>query len=306
MMIYNKKNSSTGQYDGFVTYLLIGEENVGAKNISIQITNVDVNGEQFLHSHKPEQCYYIIEGKGLMTVDDETKEVVAGDAIYLPSNSRHGIKNITNGPLKYLTANSPCFGKIKEAELWPLKPGTNVGHKSSRGCNMKFVVEKMKDEDWDEVASIYQEGIVTGNATFETDVPTWENWDKSHLRDCRLVAKAEGKVIGWTALSPVSTRCVYSGVAEVSLYVAASTRGVGVGKALLLALIDESERIGIWTLQAGIFPENIASIALTRACGFREVGRRERIGQMDCIWRDVILMERRSNVAGIEKNGELR
>ena len=169
---------------------------------------------------------------------------------------------------------------------------------------MKFIVERMKDEDWDEVASIYQEGIATSNATFETDAPTWEKWDKSHLRDCRLVARAEGKIIGWAALSPVSTRCVYSGVAEVSLYVAASTRGIGVGKALLRAVIDESERIGIWTLQVGIFPENAVSIGLTKACGFREVGRRERIGQMDGIWRDVILMERRSKVVGIEKKGE--
>ena len=171
---------------------------------------------------------------------------------------------------------------------------------------MKFIVQRMKDEDWNAVASIYQEGIATGNATFETDVPAWEKWDKSHLRDCRLVAKAEDKVIGWVVLSPVSTRSAYSGVAEVSLYVAGSTRGIGVGKALLFALIDESERIGIWTLQAGIFPENTASIGLARSCGFREVGRRERIGQMDCIWRDVILMERRSNVVGIEKNGELK
>ena len=171
---------------------------------------------------------------------------------------------------------------------------------------MKFIVERMKDEDWDAVASIYQEGIATGNATFETDVPAWEKWDKSHLRDCRLVAKAEGKVIGWVVLSPVSTRSAYSGVAEVSLYVAGSTRGIGVGKALLNALIDESERIGIWTLQAGIFPENTASIGLAGACGFKEVGRRERIGQMDGIWRDVILMERRSNVVGTEKNEELK
>ena len=163
---------------------------------------------------------------------------------------------------------------------------------------MKFVAERMKDEDWDQVASIYQEGIATRSATFETDVPTWEKWDKSHLRDCRLVARAEGKVVGWVALSPVSARCVYSGVVEVSVYIADSTRRIGVGKALLSAVIDESERIGIWTLQAGIFPENIASIALTRACGFREVGRRERIGQMDGIWRDVILMERRSKVVG--------
>ena len=163
---------------------------------------------------------------------------------------------------------------------------------------MNFIIDKMKDEDWDDVASIYKEGITTSDATFEKDAPAWEKWDKSHLRDCRLVARAEGKVVAWAVLSPVSTRCVYSGVVEVSLYVAASTRGIGVGKALLRTLIDESERIGIWTLQAGIFPENAASIALTKACGFREVGRREHIGQMDGVWRDVILVERRSKVVG--------
>jgi len=169
---------------------------------------------------------------------------------------------------------------------------------------MDLILDKMKNEDWDEVACIYREGIATGNATFEMDAPDWEKWDESHLRDCRLVARADGKVVGWAALSPVSTRCVYSGVAEVSLYVAGSTRGVGVGKTLLSAFIDESERSGIWTLEARIFPENAASIALAKGCGFREVGRRERIGQMDGVWRDVILMERRSKVVGIEKNGE--
>ena len=166
---------------------------------------------------------------------------------------------------------------------------------------MNFITDKMNAEDWDEVASIYQEGIATQDATFETNVPEYEQWDKSHLRDCRLVTRADGRVIGWAALSPVSTRCVYSGVAEVSLYVAALTRGIGVGKALLHAVIDESENMGIWTLQAGIFPENTTSIALTKACGFREVGRRERVGQMDGIWRDVILMERRSKVIEIDK-----
>jgi L-amino acid N-acyltransferase YncA len=165
---------------------------------------------------------------------------------------------------------------------------------------MDFVVERMKAEDWDRVTSIYQEGIATGNATFETDAPEWEEWDKSHLRDCRLVAKSEDLVMGWAALSPVSSRCVYQCVAEVSLYVTASARGIGIGKALLNALIKESEKAGIWTLQGGIFPENTASIALTKACGFRKVGHRERIGQINGVWRDVILMERRSNLVGRE------
>jgi phosphinothricin acetyltransferase len=164
---------------------------------------------------------------------------------------------------------------------------------------MDFIIDKMKDEDWPAVQSTYQESIATGNATFETETPDWEKWDKIHLRDCRLVARAEGKVIACAALRPYSPRLVYSGVAEVGLYVAPSSRGIGVGKALLSAVIDESERIGIWTLQAGSFPENTASIALQKSSGFREVGYRERIGQMDGVWRDVILMERRSKVVGV-------
>jgi L-amino acid N-acyltransferase YncA len=163
---------------------------------------------------------------------------------------------------------------------------------------MNFSVETMKPKDWAAVQSIYQEGLATGNATFETDIPEWEDWDKSHLSECRLVARSEGQVFGWAALSPVSGRCVYGGVAEVSVYVAASTRGQGIGKTVLQALIEESEQAGIWTLQAGIFPENVASIALHKACGFREVGYRERLGQMNGLWRDVILLERRSQVVG--------
>jgi L-amino acid N-acyltransferase YncA len=165
--------------------------------------------------------------------------------------------------------------------------------------DINFIVTKMNEEDWPAVQSIYGEGIATGNSTFEKEAPQWQQWDKSHLPNCRLIAKAQGGVIGWAALSPVSKRHVYSGVAEVSLYVTASARGVGVGKTLLRALIEESEKAGIWTLQAGIFPENLASIAMCRACGFREVGRRERMGQMDGVWRDVILMERRSKIVGI-------
>ena len=165
---------------------------------------------------------------------------------------------------------------------------------------MNFVVESMKAEDWDEVAIIYQTGMATGNATFEREVPTWEEWDKSHLNECRLVARSDGRIIGWAALSPVSSRRIYSGVAEVSLYVAESMQGVGVGKALLEASIQASERVGLWTLQAGIFPENGASMALMKSCGFREVGRRERLGKMDGVWRDVLLVERRSKIVGID------
>jgi L-amino acid N-acyltransferase YncA len=164
---------------------------------------------------------------------------------------------------------------------------------------MAFTLGKMKIEDWEAVRFIYLEGIATGNATFETEAHGWEKWDESHLRDCRIVARAKDQIVGWAALSPVSSRCVYSGVAEVSIYVAASARGLGIGKALLQALIEGSEHIGIWTLQAGIFPENMASIAIHKALGFREVGNRERIGQMNGVWRDVLLMERRSKVVGI-------
>lgn len=158
----------------------------------------------------------------------------------------------------------------------------------------------MKAEDWKAVRAIYVQGIATGNATFETDVPDWEEWDGTHVQTCRLVARDGDQIVGWAALSPVSGRCVYAGVAEVSVYVAAAARGKGVGKALLRALVEESERSGFWTLQAGILPENAASIAVHKACGFREVGRRERIGQMNGVWRDVLLMERRSRIVGAE------
>lgn len=152
--------------------------------------------------------------------------------------------------------------------------------------------------DWPAVSAIYIEGIATRNATFENDAPPWEEWDSAHLRDGRLVASRAGTVVGWAALSPVSGRCVYSGVAEDSVYVSAAARGMGVGRKLLEALVEESEAKGFWTIQAGIFPENAASLALHTACGFRLVGRRERLGAMDGRWRDVILMERRSHATG--------
>lgn len=163
---------------------------------------------------------------------------------------------------------------------------------------MDFVIEAMRADDWPAVKAIYEAGIATGNATFETQAPTWEAWDKGHRADCRLVARANDEVIGWAVLSSVSGRCVYAGVAEVSIYIAEAARGQGVGKALLNALVAESEKAGIWTLQTGIFPENVASIALHKACGFREVGYRERLGCMNGWWRDVVLLERRSSIIG--------
>ena len=156
----------------------------------------------------------------------------------------------------------------------------------------------MRPEDWPVVEAIYLQGISTGDATFETESLGWENWSPKHHAHSRLVARAGETVLGWAALSPVSTRCVYAGVAEVSIYIADAARGQGVGKALLHALIDQSEQNGIWTLQAGIFPENATSIALHKSCGFREVGRRERIGKLNGVWRDVALLERRSPLIG--------
>ena len=163
---------------------------------------------------------------------------------------------------------------------------------------MSIEIDSLYADDWESVRAIYIEGIKTGHATFETDAPNWERWDGAHLKIARLVARESNEVIGWAALSPVSTRRVYAGVAEVSVYVAARARGRGVGRQLLTALISESERSGVWTLQAGIFPENESSIALHEACGFRKSGRRERIGKLGDVWRDVILMERRSPVVG--------
>jgi phosphinothricin acetyltransferase len=163
---------------------------------------------------------------------------------------------------------------------------------------VEFLLEPMSPADWESVRAIYREGIATGDATFEQSAPEWEQWDEGHLRACRLVARSRGEVLGWAALSPVSRRRVYRGVAEVSVYVSGQARRKGVGMALLTALIVSSEREGIWTLQAGIFPENTGSLELHRRAGFRVVGTRERVGSMDGRWRDVVLMERRSAMVG--------
>jgi L-amino acid N-acyltransferase YncA len=152
----------------------------------------------------------------------------------------------------------------------------------------------MEARDWEPVRAILQEGIDTGLATFETAVPDWDAWDAAHRRDCRLVARRDGVVAGWAALSPVSRRAAYAGVAEVSIYVAARQRSRGVGRALLERLIAESEKAGVWTLQAVVFPENGASIALHTSAGFRLVGRRERIARLAGRWQDTLLLERRS------------
>ena len=160
------------------------------------------------------------------------------------------------------------------------------------------LIEPMRPEDWDGVRAIYLEGIATGEATFETEAPSWETWDRTHLSFARVVTREKDSVSGWAALSPVSARKAYAGVAEVSVYVAGAHRGQGIGRALLESLIAESEKNGIWTLQAAVFPENAATIALHKRCGFREVGRRERISKLNGVWRDTVLLERRSRQTG--------
>ncbi|MGB5321822.1 N-acetyltransferase family protein [Lutimonas sp.] len=162
----------------------------------------------------------------------------------------------------------------------------------------RIIIRTMEPADWKAVSEIYKEGILTGFATFETEVPSWDQWNSNHIAVCRLVAVAGKKVKGWAALSAVSSRCVYGGVAEVSVYVAKNARGKQIGEQLLRELIAQSEKEGYWTLQSGIFPENTASIGLHKKCGFRKIGFRERIAQLNGVWKDNILMEKRSEKTG--------
>lgn len=161
-----------------------------------------------------------------------------------------------------------------------------------------MIIREMGPEDWPDVAKIYAEGIATGHATFEKEVPGWQSWDASHIKTCRLVVEIHGRLAAWAALSPVSSRCIYAGVAESSIYIAEAFRGKKVGEALLNALIAESEKQGFWTLQAGVFPENTASTQLHLKCGYRLVGIREKIGLMNGVWRNNQLLERRSKIVG--------
>lgn len=161
-------------------------------------------------------------------------------------------------------------------------------------------IRPMQAIDWVSVSEIYADGMATGYATFETKVPPYESWDKAHLKTCRLVAVDDAHILGWAALSPVSSRCVYGGVAEVSVYVSKRNRGRGVGKALMAVLIAQSEKEGLWTLQSGVFPENKCSIELHKVMGFRYLGKRERVGKRDGAWKDNLLFERRSATVGID------
>jgi len=170
----------------------------------------------------------------------------------------------------------------------------------SPGKKEPFSIENMTAEAWPDVARIYMLGIATKNATFEQKVPDWQTWSSSHRSDCRLIASLGSQIVGWAALSNVSNRCIYKGVAEVSIYVDPEFHGRGIGDRLMKALIADSESNGLWTLQAGIFPENKKSIQLNLRNGFRIIGTRERIGKMDGVWRDTVLLERRSDLVGLE------
>jgi phosphinothricin acetyltransferase len=161
-------------------------------------------------------------------------------------------------------------------------------------------IRPMTAEDWPDVARIYGEGIATGFATFEKNIPNFDDWDMVHIKTCRLIASEGNEIMGWAALSPVSGRCVYGGVAEVSVYVGQNHRGKGIGKLLLQTLLENSEKEGFWTLQSGIFPENEGSIRIHTECGFRLIGKRERIGKLDGVWKDNLIFERRSTRTGID------
>ena len=165
--------------------------------------------------------------------------------------------------------------------------------------NQEGSVDEMTAKDWEMVRTIYQEGLDTGNASFETDAPPWEEWDRRHHKECRLVYRLGNEVLGWAALSPTSARHVYRGVAEVSIYVKEGQHGKGLGRRLLMSLIECSEEKGFWTLQGGIFPENTVSIKLHEKCGFRLVGRREKVGKHFGVWRDTVILERRSRKVGL-------
>jgi phosphinothricin acetyltransferase len=161
-----------------------------------------------------------------------------------------------------------------------------------------MTITALLPKHWPSVKTIYEDGLATGHASFQTTAPSWEEWDAAHLLHSRLVAVDGNQVIGWAALTPVSSRCVYAGVAEVSIYIDPLRQKEGIGTVLLEKLIEDSEQNGIWTLQAGIFPENKASLHLHESAGFRQVGYREKIGQMKGIWRDTILLEKRSQTVG--------
>ena len=180
-------------------------------------------------------------------------------------------------------------------------PCNHIEEKSQYKKSLEVKIKHIETKDWSAIARIYKLGIETGYATFETEVPSWEKWNNTHIPSCRIAAWVETNMVGWAALSPVSSRNVYRGVAEVSVYVDTHFSGNGIGTELLQKLIDKSEAAGFWTLQSGIFPENKASLELHKKLGFRKIGYREKVGKMkDGEWRDNILLERRSKKVGFE------
>lgn len=178
----------------------------------------------------------------------------------------------------------------------------SVGPKLKYACRMiasAMVIDALAAADWPRMCAIYLEGILSGNATFETEPPSWDQWDRSHLAFARLVARSEEEILGWAALSPVSPRKCYAGVAEVSVYIASRARGQGIGRSLLREIVVQSEANNIWMLQGSVFPENVASLRMCTANGFRQVGRRKHVAKLNGVWRDTVLIERRSQRIGI-------
>lgn len=164
----------------------------------------------------------------------------------------------------------------------------------------RTILREMQTKDWSLVSKIYEDGIKTGFATFETKVPSYSYWDDTHIKECRFVAEKNNTILGWASLSPVSSRCVYGGIAEISVYIDENSRGLGIGKLLMQKLIAKSEKLGFWTLQSGIFPENIGSIKLHEKMGFRYIGKKERVGKLAGIWKDNLLFEKRSDKVGTD------
>jgi len=233
----------------------------------------------------------LLDFGGLDRFEEQTRDARPTRTLEnLGSDFRQAIRRLTMAPGSPPEFNSGIGTGVRCSEC--------MDH-GERTPLTEITIRTLRPADWPEVREIYDDGIASGNATFETKAPAWEEWDTKQIQACRLVAEEGGKVQGWAALWPASDRCVYGGVAEVSVYVGRETQGKGVGSRLLQELVTASEKEGFWTLQAGIFPENESSVRIHEKCGFRVIGHRERLGKMNDTWRDVLLMERRSPTVGI-------
>jgi L-amino acid N-acyltransferase YncA/2-polyprenyl-3-methyl-5-hydroxy-6-metoxy-1,4-benzoquinol methylase len=248
----------------------------------------------------------VLRPGGRLGISDLLAESAAGAAELAESAATigSGVRPVTEADYRRRLAEAG-FTDVRIRPTHGAAPGIAAAIvQATKPTEPAVAVRPMRDDDWPAVAAVYADGIATGDATFETEMPAWQRWDSAHLSDHRLVAVAGDHVAGWAAVSRVSDRCAYAGVVEHSVYVAAHARGSGVGRALLAALIDATEQAGIWTLQAGVFPENEASLALHRAAGFRIIGTRQRLGRLHGQWRDVLAIERRSTVAGADVSSE--